>query len=53
MSYEIKKIVVFQILYQGAGFSPSQRTVQDPSSGNPGACFAGAPSQPAAIIATA
>jgi hypothetical protein len=31
----------------------SQRTVQEPSDGKPGACDAGAPRQPAAIIATA
>jgi len=37
----------------GAVFSPSHFTTHDPSSGNPGACRAGAPSHPAAIIATA
>gem|GEM_PF-2120566 len=36
-----------------AGLSPSHRTVHVPSPGNPGACLSGAPSQPAAIMATA
>lgn len=36
-----------------AGLSPSHRTVHVPSFGNPGAWLPGAPSQPAAIIATA
>src|SRR5271170_531992 len=37
----------------GAGFKSSQRTVHEPSLGKPGAFRFGAPSQPAAIIATA
>ena len=39
-------------LDQGRPCKPSQRTDQ-PASGNPGACRAGAPSHPAAIMATA
>lgn len=37
----------------GSPCSPSVRITQRPSLGNPGAAPAGAPSQPAAIIATA
>ena len=37
----------------GAASKPLERTVQDPSLGNPGAWRRGAPSQPAAIIAVA
>ena len=37
----------------GAFFNPSHFTTQEPSSGKPGDGLSGAPSQPAAIIATA
>ena len=40
-------------LYHGAFFNPSHFTTQEPSVGKPGAWVCGAPSQPAAIMATA
>lgn len=41
------------ISFHRAFLSPSHRTVHDPSSGKPGLFLAGAPSHPAAIMATA
>jgi len=38
---------------QGAGFKPYQRTAHEPSLGKPDAFWAGAPSQPADVMATA